>query len=596
MPMQLRSLLWIVALGLGALQALAQRHTINFDGISYLDMGDALWRGDWSTAINAYWSPLYAGLLGLSMRLLQPSPYWELAVAHVVNFLVFVWALGCFDFFLRQLIRDQHKQATRYPNAGYGALPEWAWLLLGYTLFLWSALRWTGLVTLTPDLCVAGFFSLALGLLFRLREGTASWLTWTIFGVVLGLGYLAKAHMLPLAFVFLAVALFTVGNLRRALPRVLLAALLFALTAGPYVVALSTAKGRLTFGDSGRLAYTWYVNKTTSRHHWQGEDPHSGSPRHPTRKLLDQPPLYEFGAPVGGTYPLWYDPSYWYEGVKLHVDLGQQLKAMMLNLDVYYTMLFDLHGSVIIGLFILFYMALHQRGWTVGKDVLQYWFLLVPALAYLGMYVLVFIQTRYVGTVFVLLLLGCFAGLRLTDTQESRRLVTCIISVIVAMFVMATGREFTSMAYATARTVLTGRDAAPHVSWQMAEVLRGMGIAPGDQVASVGHANDPPAGWARLAKVKIIAEIYSTAVSRLDIRPGVEKDFWAAADAVRQRTMAAFASAGAKAVVVWEPPSWAPKDGWQPVGDTGYYVYLFPRQAHRLLPGQQAFTSGGILP
>jgi hypothetical protein len=215
-------------------------------------------------AINAYWSPLYAGLLGLGMRLFTPSPYWELTVAHVVNFFVFVWALGCFDFFLRQLIRHQYSQAARYAE-GYSTLPEWAWLVLGYTLFLWSALRWIGLGTLTPDLCVAGFFSLAVGLLFRLRGGAAGWLTWALLGVVLGLGYLAKAQMFPIAFVFLAVGLFAVGDLRRAMPRVLLAALLFALTAGPYVVALSTAR-RLTLATA---AISYVVCQQPFSHHWQ---------------------------------------------------------------------------------------------------------------------------------------------------------------------------------------------------------------------------------------------------------------------------------------------------------------------------------------
>jgi hypothetical protein len=110
-------------------------------------------------ALSAYWSPLYAWVLGLSMRLLQPSPYWEFAVAHLVNFVVFVWTLGCFDFFLRQLIRYQHIQAATGHDTGAHVLPEWAWRVLGCTLFLWSSVRWIGLGTLTPDLCAAGFFS-----------------------------------------------------------------------------------------------------------------------------------------------------------------------------------------------------------------------------------------------------------------------------------------------------------------------------------------------------------------------------------------------------------------------------------------------------
>jgi hypothetical protein len=39
--MPLRALLWSVAIALGMLQAWSRRHTINFDGTSYLDMGDA---------------------------------------------------------------------------------------------------------------------------------------------------------------------------------------------------------------------------------------------------------------------------------------------------------------------------------------------------------------------------------------------------------------------------------------------------------------------------------------------------------------------------------------------------------------------------
>ena len=30
------------------------------DGVSYLDIGDAYFRGDWKAAVNAYWSPVYS--------------------------------------------------------------------------------------------------------------------------------------------------------------------------------------------------------------------------------------------------------------------------------------------------------------------------------------------------------------------------------------------------------------------------------------------------------------------------------------------------------------------------------------------------------
>ena len=45
---------WGIAILLGALHtyAAATSYSMNADGISYLDIGDAYFRGDWETAIN----------------------------------------------------------------------------------------------------------------------------------------------------------------------------------------------------------------------------------------------------------------------------------------------------------------------------------------------------------------------------------------------------------------------------------------------------------------------------------------------------------------------------------------------------------------
>ena len=56
------------------------RHYVNPDGLSYIDMGEAYIRGDWDMAINTYWSPLYAWLIGITLFIIKPSPYWEASV------------------------------------------------------------------------------------------------------------------------------------------------------------------------------------------------------------------------------------------------------------------------------------------------------------------------------------------------------------------------------------------------------------------------------------------------------------------------------------------------------------------------------------
>ncbi|MBA3442985.1 MAG: hypothetical protein H0T92_24330, partial [Pyrinomonadaceae bacterium] len=195
---------WVIALMLGLLHAWASRHNMDGDGISYLDMGEAYWRGDWRMAVNGYWSPLYSWLLGAALFFLRPSSYWEFAAAHLVNLLVYVAALGSFAFFLREMIRYQQSRAA---GGGWTGLPGWAWVVVGYALFVWSSLELITLRYVTPDMCVAACVYLAAGLVVRIRRERelAGSRTFALLGLVLGLGYLAKAAMFPLSFVFLGV-------------------------------------------------------------------------------------------------------------------------------------------------------------------------------------------------------------------------------------------------------------------------------------------------------------------------------------------------------------------------------------------------------
>src|SRR2546428_6408666 len=135
-PRRVRIFFWLLAIAPGAVQAWATRFTMNPDGISYLDIGDAYWRGDWHMAINAYWSPLYSWILGFFLKVLKPSAYWEYPVAHLVNFLIYVAALGCFEFFLVVFIAQQKERDQGLLSQGEIGISEWAWWVLGYSLFL----------------------------------------------------------------------------------------------------------------------------------------------------------------------------------------------------------------------------------------------------------------------------------------------------------------------------------------------------------------------------------------------------------------------------------------------------------------------------
>lgn len=558
------AIFWFVAVVLGFVHMWAARHAMNSDGISYLDMGDAYLRGDWSMAINAYWSPLYSWLLGLAMFVLRPSSYWQFSVVHLVNFLIYLIALGSFHFFLREVIR--YRQCAESSGKGYVTLPEWAWLPLGYTLFIWSSLKLITVSVVTPDMCVAAFVYLAAGIILRIRRGSASWLTFVLLGVVLGLGYLAKAPLFPLAFVFLGVSLFAVGTLRNAMPRALIALLVFLSVASPFIVALSMAKGRLTFGDSGKLAYAWFVSGAPWRH-WQGEPPGNGTPRHPTRKIFDEPAIYEFGTPIGGTYPPWYDPFYWYEGVTPRFDLQGQIRVLVSSAQFYYDLFFESQGVLIAGLLILLFMG--RRQWRCVKDIADHWCLIIPAIAAVGMYSLVHVEPRFIGAFVVLFWAGLFSGVVLPDSQESRRLVACVTLAMVTMMMIGIGVFTVRKAYSTYRDLTRGEDTAGHVHWQVADGLNRLGVQPGDQVAIIGWGSFM-APWARLARVRIVAEIPQAG----EFREGDK--FWRADHSVKAQVIKTFANTGANAIVALVPSS-ASTIGWQRIGNTDYYAYLLPR-------------------
>jgi hypothetical protein len=118
------------------------------------------------------------------------------------------------------------RESTALTKVGPFYLPEWALWAIAYPLFLWSSLVLVGLWLVTPDLLLSGWIYLAAGLLVRLRNEN-SYAKFLALGLVLGAAYLCKAVMFPLAFVFLAIALFSGKPVASRVPPVLLATAVF---------------------------------------------------------------------------------------------------------------------------------------------------------------------------------------------------------------------------------------------------------------------------------------------------------------------------------------------------------------------------------
>ena len=562
LPRRLEIAFWLLAILLGFFHAWADHHyLVNADAMSYLDIAEAYLRRDWSNAINAYWSPLYSWAIGLALLILKPSPYWKFAVVHLVNFGIYVVALACFRYLLHELLRVQRRLAHELAAARFVTLPEWALIALGYSLFIWSTLFLITVQLESPDMLVAASMFLASALLLRVQRQPTHLLPYILLGMALGIGYLAKSVMFPVALVFFVVSLFSIGSVRRALPRVLLAVVCFVLVAGPFVFAISRAKDRLTLGENGRLNYLWAINRVTAPH-WQGEEPGSGEPEHPTRRILDSPKTYEFGYPVVGTYPVWYDPTYWYEGSVTHFNLWQHFRVLGDTTKGYYELFskWGIQYGLLVGLLSL-YLVRRKRWWLLSGLNLP-WSLIIPAIAGIGLYALVNVQGRYVAPFVVLLWLSLFSAVRVPDSADSQRFMKSITIVLVAVIIVTVLASSNREAIRTMRYLVAGENVSNHEQWQVSEGLREMNFVPGDQVAVIG--NSFRAFWAHLLGLRIVAEVRNPNDAR----------FWEMDTTQRAVVFDALARTNARAIVAEKPPSTTDLSGWQKIGSTDYYVYL----------------------
>ena len=366
----------VVILLLAALRAWDGRHDVSPDGISYLDLSDAVLRGHWSGLVSTYWSPLYPILIGLARFALGwtslGTPAGELALVHVVNFALFVVSLGAFEL----LVREITKTAAGWGNRALATV--WG-RVAAYVLFGALTLAMSPPSLTTPDLLVNAACFAAYASILRL-ERHPSVANACLLGVSLGLGVLAKSFMLPFSVLVLALVALRV-RFRGARALAIATAAWLMLTA-PWVAAMSYSTGHFTLGDTGRLNYVWFVD---------GQQPPNGADL-PASVLFDpvRPIVPGLGVmrEANGTNPLWLDPARWYPGLRARFDATRQFAVLKHGLQYYLTLFAPLllAGAVLLALTDLERLRLAwQRIWPI----------FVACIAGLLAYALVYSVARY---------------------------------------------------------------------------------------------------------------------------------------------------------------------------------------------------------
>jgi hypothetical protein len=530
------TVLVLVTLALGVTQTIVTRRSMNPDGMSYLDLGRYIVRGD-PAGVSGYWSPLYPLLQGVVLRLLHPSIRWEIPLVHATNFAIYVFVFLAFQFCWRRL-----KQYRAQPNSeGYAGLDSW--MLLGFALFWWASLGLVTLELVSPDLCLVGIVFVAAALLDSIRH-QRSWQQYALLGLVLGVGYLLKAIFFPLGFVFLAVSLFCAGNVRKALPGALLGLIIFLAVCAPWIVLVSKQKRYLTYGVTGKLNYIWFDNLTRP---WITGVHYTGSGMaHPPQVISEDPVVYAYPAPANGSYPFWFDPSYWSEGLTVHFDAARQTRMLKFNLSA---QLFQLSPEQYLFVaFLLMFLFLGPR--TFERNLLKEWHLWVPGLCGLLLYLLVHVESRLTAPFLVLIFAAAFAAAA-RDRSQSGRLHSAVALSLALLFA----------AFVLVRSGPSYASRSPNDNEAVANRLRQEGLRPGDRIGLIGDAYR--AYWLHLARVSVAAEINPTQAGR----------FWTIDPDRRAAVMRALAQNGAKAVVSDQPP---PSDtpGWRRLGNTKAFIYF----------------------
>ncbi len=250
-------------------------------------MADAFGRQRWVDMLNLHYSPGYAMLLGLVASFPVYGFANELFAAKAVNFLCYLLALLALEVLLDQLkTDDEFAPSNRYQHIG------WIFFRAAvYGLFLVSSLVYIRMQVVSPDMLEFCFTLIVAAVLVWIKKSGDSLVKFVVLGLVTGLGYLCKTPFFPMTIVFLVLSAFYCSSTRKALTRVLVAAIAFLIVSSSLYVPMSNRLGRLSFGESGNFNYAHFVSGR-------------GCPTHLPEKVWSNPDVDVYsGGSLAATYP-----------------------------------------------------------------------------------------------------------------------------------------------------------------------------------------------------------------------------------------------------------------------------------------------------
>ena len=551
--------------------ALWDPYQIDGDAVSYMDIGDLISAHQWAGVVNAYWHPLYPATLAFGHRLFGATRYTELHAYYMVNFGIFLLEMLAIIAFTDSIIllRDERARSTSRTQNSF-TLDKYALRYIGLALLVFASQRELSLGKVRPDALLQALLLFGLAALLR-HLATARLRYAALMGVALGLAYLTKSFAFLFSLIAIAAlvafrALWQKHSPARIAAAAALALVCFGLVAGPYIAALSRQKGRFDFGDSGSLNYAWYVGATEKMHLQNGHPELYGSSevrlKHPNQVLISSPLVVSYKQLSYGTYPDWFDATYWNDQIKTHMNPKGEVHAIVRNAEL--TVRYVLNHTELPALLVVL-LLLGARP-NLCRQLTGNGFWVVPlglGIAVWIIYGMVNVEERYVTVGFLAVLLPLFASLKPLESR-SAALAAAAPALVLLTALLAIGGS-ARIVVELRRHLEAGRQGWYDAdTFRAAHALNDLGVGPGDTIACVGtRACLYDFYWARLAGVRILTEIYQPEphpYASLAAIPNREK----AIEAVRRegaRVLVGYFNPGAMTGASPETAGWRELDG-----------------------------------
>ena len=392
-------------------------------------------------------------------------------------------------------------------------------------------------------------------------------------GIALGFAYLTKSF--AFLFGFLCIAILMVFRWWWRKERIThvafagcVAFVCFALIAGPYITALSRQKGRFNFGESGALNYAWYVGGTEKMHLEPWQTDRFGAAqvnlKHPEKQLMASPGIYSYAQLPYGTYPDWFDTTFFNDQIKPRTAIKGEITRGSRNLVLVFRYILNHPEPVVLLALLLLLGASLSLPWRPGTDAS--W--LVPVtlgIMIWAIYGTVNIEERYVTVGYLAIILPLFTMLKKASLQ------TVAATMILLFAIMEPVESLRRLAE------MRRQDSVRHMSagWVHSETIEAvkgltqLGIHPGDTVACIGwRACLYDQYCARAAGVRIVTEIYA---------PDGPADGYLESMPNRQQAIDIVSKQGDKVLVGYFNEArmtgrTAATEGWQQLGESHLYA------------------------